>query len=186
MNKIKELRNLAELNFCERCFQYYRALIEPSIKEFLAKPLNDWLWVENQITQMAMKQKGVFRTKEIIIPNKGEEEKFANQIDAEKFRETNRWSFKKKIDYLHAEGILQDFSYKVLDKARHARNKIHGEPILTELTEQDYALFSVANAIVSQLWRPTLFEDKAEIDSFLKNNAEKIAELFLKQSNNII
>jgi hypothetical protein len=183
MAKIQQLRSLAELNFCERCFEYYKALIEPSIKALLAKPLNDWVWVEDQITQMVMKSEGVFKTEEIIIPDKGEEEKYANQIDVKRFREiySNRWGFKRKIDYLHEKGILQESSYKLLDKARKARNKIHGEPFLTELTEQDYALFSVANKIVSQLWRVVLFKGNEEFNSAVKSNAEKVAEWALSK-----
>jgi hypothetical protein len=70
---------------------------------------------------------------------------------------------------------------KLLDRARKARNKIHGEPILTELTEQDYALFSVANKIVSQLWQVVLFEGNEEFNSMLKLNAEKVAEWALSK-----
>lgn len=181
MGMIQDLRRFAELNLCEPCFQKYKALIEPNIKALLSKPLNDWVWVEDQITQMVMKSEGVFKTEEIIIPAKGEEEKFANQIDVKKFREINSWGFKRKIDYLHKKGILQEPSYKLLNKAREARNKIHGEPFLTELTEQDYALFSMANTVVSQIWRVILFKQNTELDSILMSNAEKVAELFLSK-----
>ena len=97
MDKIQRLRSLAELNFCKRCFELYKALIEGSIKTLLTKPLNDWAWIEYQITQMVMKTEGVFKTNEIIIPDRNEVEKYADQIDVKKFREINgTWSFQKE------------------------------------------------------------------------------------------
>jgi hypothetical protein len=176
------LRNLAELNLCENCFQKYKALIEPTIKNWLAKPLSDWRQAEAYVTQIAMKTKGVFKGKTWVISfNKGEEEKVADYIDVKAFRRIEKiMGFKDKIDYLHKNEILQDSSYSLLDKAREARNKIHAEPILAELSEEDYTLFSMASWIASQIWSAIRFDWEDEIVTNIKSNTEKVAEQWLK------
>lgn len=60
MRTIKDLRKLAELNFCDRCFQEYKALIEPTIEGWLLVPLADWRQIDSEITQMVMKNEKVF------------------------------------------------------------------------------------------------------------------------------
>jgi hypothetical protein len=175
------LRSLAELNLCENCFQKYKALIEPSIKGYLSQPLSDWRQAESEITQIVMKTKGVFKGNTWVLRfNKGEEEKAADYIDVKAFREIEKMGFKDKIDYLHNTGMLQDSSYVLLDKARQARNKIHIEPILAELSEEDYALFSMASWISSQIWSAMRFDWEKEIIINIKSNTEKVAEQWLK------
>jgi cell fate (sporulation/competence/biofilm development) regulator YlbF (YheA/YmcA/DUF963 family) len=95
-------------------------------------------------------------------------------------RKIEKMRFKDKIDYLHKNGILQDSSYSLLDKAREARNKIHAEPILAELSEEDYALFSMASWITSQIWSAIRFDLEEEIIPNVKSNTEKVAEQWLK------
>lgn len=176
------LRSLAELNLCENCFQKYKALIEPTIKNWLAKPLSDWRQAESYVTQMAMKTKGVFKGKNWVISfNKGEEEKVADYVDVKAFREVEKWGFKRKIDYLHKKGILQDSAYRLMDMARVVRNTIHEEPLIAELSEQDYALFSVASAITSQIWSALMIDWGEDISSNIRSNAEKVAEQWLSR-----
>jgi hypothetical protein len=182
MVTIEYLRSLAELNLCKNCFQKYKALIEPTIKNWLAKPLSDWRQAESYITQMAMKTQGVFKGKTWVISfNKGEEEKVADYVDVKAFREVEKWGFKRKIDYLHKKGILQDSAYRLMDMARVVRNTIHEEPLIAELSEQDYALFSVASAITSQIWSALMIDWGEDISSNIKSNAEKVAEQWLSQ-----
>jgi hypothetical protein len=182
MVTIEYLRSLAELNLCDNCFQKYKALIEPTIKNWLAKPLSDWRQVESYVTQMAMKAKGVFKGKMWVISlNKGEEEKVADYVNVKAFREIEKWGFKRKIDYLHSKGILQDSAYSLMDMARLIRNTIHEDPLIAELSEQDYALFSVASAIASQIWSALMIDWGVAISSNIRSNAEKVAEQWLNQ-----
>jgi hypothetical protein len=182
MKTIEYLRSLAELNLCENCFQKYKALIEPSIKGYLSQPLSDWRQAESQITQIVMKTKGVFKGDTWVLAfDEGEEEKVAEYVDVNAFKEIKNWKFKWKIDYLHKNGILQDSSYRLLDKAREARNKIlHVEPDFVELSKEDYALFSKAKWITSQIWWSIWFDLKEETIADIKSNTEKVAEQWLK------
>jgi hypothetical protein len=181
MVTIENLRKLAELNLCKDCFWKYKAMIEPTIKIWLSQPLSDFRQAESEITQMVMKTKGVFKGKMWVLSfNKGEEEKVAEYIDVKAFRKIEKMRFKDKIDYLHENGILQDSSYRLLDKAREARNKIHAEPIVAELSEEDYTLFSMASWIASQIWSAMRFDWEEEIITNIKSNTEKVAEQWLK------
>lgn len=182
MITVEYLRSLAELNLCESCFQKYKALIEPSIRGYLSQPLRDWREAESQITQIAMKTKGVFKSDMWVLSfDKGEEEKVAEYVDVKAFRKIERMSFKDKIEYLHKNGVLQHFSYRLLDRARESRNKIHSEPILTELSERDYALFSMANWITSQILTAIRVNWGEEIVANIKSNVEKVAEQWLSR-----
>jgi len=182
MRTIEALRKFAELNLCKDCFWKYKALIEPTIKIWLSQPLSDWRQAESQITQMVMKTKGVFKGKTIIISlDKGDEDKCANQLDVKAFRRIEKWGFKQKIDCLHENGILQDSSYRLLDRAREVRNKIHVEPVVAELSEQDYILFSMASAITSQIWSAMMQGWEENISANIRSNAEKVAEQWLSR-----
>lgn len=181
MVTIEHLRKLAELNLCKDCFWKYKIMIEGNIKILLSQPLSDFRQAESQVTQMVMKTKGVFKGKTWVLSfNKGEEEKVADYIDVKAFRKIEKMGFKDKIDYLHEKGILQDSSYKLLDKAREARNKIHVEPIVAGLSEQDYTLFSMASWITSQIWSAMMIDWEEEIITNIKSNTEKVAEQWLK------
>lgn len=183
MVTIEYLGKIAELNLCQICFQKYKAIIEPSIKHYLSQPLSDFRQAESQITQIVMKTRGVFKGNIWILSfNKGEEEKVAEYIDVNAFRKIEKMGFKDKIDYLHKNGILQGSSYIILDKAREARNKIHAEPILAEISEEDYTLFSMANWITSQIWSAMRFDWDEEITANINSNTEKVAEQWLKTS----
>ncbi len=174
------------MNLCENCFQKYKALIEPSIKGYLSQPLSDWRQAESYVTQIAMKTKGVFKQGKtwVMSFDKGEEEKVAEYVDVKAFRKIEKLGFKDKIEYLHENGILQDYSYRLIDKARKARNKIHAEPIVAELLEEDYTLFSMASWITSQIWSALMIDWGEDISSNIRSNAEKVAEQWLSRVKN--
>ncbi|MBU4220687.1 MAG: hypothetical protein KKA10_03545 [Euryarchaeota archaeon] len=182
MKTIEDLRNLVKLNLCESCFQKYKALVEPSIREWLFEPISDWKKVESHVTQMVMKTNGVFKGKMIFISlDKGSNEKYSDEVDVNGFQEIKKWSFKRKIDYLHKKGILQDASYRFLDKAREVRNRIHDE--FAQFSEQDLTLFYIASVVTYQIWSATMLEWGEDISVFLKSNAEKVAEQCLLKIN---
>ncbi len=183
MRTIESLRKVAELNLCKDCFLKYKALIEPTIKIWLSQPLSDWRQAESQITQMVMETKGVFKGKTWVLSfNKGEEKKVAEYVDVEAFRKTEKMTFKDKIDYLHKSGIIQDSSYRLLDEARKARNKIHSEPIVAKLSDEDYTLFSIASWITGQIWSAMRFNWEENTAINIRSNAEKVAKQWLSRN----
>jgi hypothetical protein len=107
MPRVDNLRKLAELNLCERCFKMYKAIIEPTIKKWLFTPLDEWRRAESYILQTTMRVAGAYKTSVNVIYIK--EEELASQaelIDVETFRKIMHWSFKRRIDYLHKIGRL--------------------------------------------------------------------------------
>jgi len=68
-----------------------------------------------------------------------------------------------------------------MDMARLVRNTIHDEPLTAELSELDYALFSVASVITSQIWSALMIDWGEDISSNIRSNAEKVAEQWLGQ-----
>src|SRR4030065_1297476 len=175
MKTIKDLRQNAELNLCESCFQKYKMLIEPTIREWLSKPLSDWSEVESLVTRMVMKKKGVFKGKMIFISlDEDSNEKYSDEVDVKAFQKIKKWGFKHKIDYLHENGILQDSSYRFLDKVREVRNRIHDES--AQFSEQDRILFHLANVVTNQIYFVTMNGLGENISNNLKSNAEKFSE----------
>jgi hypothetical protein len=180
LTTIENLRKNAELNLCPDYFKKYRAIIEPSIINYLAQPLDDFRQAESQITQIVMKTKGVFRGDIWVLSmDEGDEKKVEDDIDVNAFKEIVKWTFKRKIDYLHKNGILQDSSYNILDKAREARNKIHTDPIVARLSIEDYTLFSMANGIASQIYTAFRFDRGEEETANLLSKTEKVAEQWI-------
>lgn len=98
-------------------------------------------------------------------------------VDVKAFIKIKKWRFIDKIKYLHKNGILQDSSYQLLDKARETRNRLHD---LFGFSEQDYALFRVAYVITNQLWNATMIEQK-DISIWLKSDAEKVVVNHIKR-----
>lgn len=180
---IKKLRKIAELNLCENCYGTYKAILEPTIKQWLFKPLNDWRQVESDITQMVMKLKGVFKTDKIFLSlDEDSNEKYANEVDVKTFRKISYgWGFKKKIQYLKKKGVLQDSSYNLLYRVNQIRNRIH-DPF-KEFSEQDFALFYWASAITRQIHSATVFSKLEHISENLKSNAENLAQQLLSRIN---
>lgn len=179
MGIIEDLRKRAESNFCERCFQEYKALIEPTIEYLLRFPFADWRQVESEVTQMVMKKKGIFKGKEFVYNlTENVEGKYADCVDGEALRANKQTlkSFYNKIKYLQDNGIIKESSFKLLYEAKEIRNNIHN---VSGFSEQDYTLFRVAHAITNQIWFAMMAERKDELATCI-SNSEKIAELWFK------
>lgn len=180
MKTIEDLREVAKSNLCKTCFQKYKALIEPSIEEWLSNPMDDWKEVESYITQMVMKRKEIFKGNSNIILislDKGSNGAFGVKVDEKFFKKIKKSSFKCKIDYLRKEGILQSSSYELLNKARDARNRIHD--VFAKFSEQDRNLFYVASIVTFHIWNATMGNWGDDISTNIKSNAEKFAEQYL-------
>jgi len=130
----------------------YKQLLEPNIQSAILSlrsvPLADWIQTELEITQIIMKNKGIFKGDIIVISLGKNEDENANLVDVKAFKEIKKWGFKRKIDYLHNTGVLQDSSYELLNKARETRNRFHD---LIAFTEEDYILFRLTYIITNQI-----------------------------------
>lgn len=177
---IEYLRKMAELNLCNRCFQVYKECLEPkiqsTIQSLLLRPLGDWTETESEINQMIMKDKGIFKSSSIVYSLGNDYNANATMVDVEAFNEITHWKLNKKINYLRHNGILQDSSYQLLEKARKTRNRIH-DPI--GFSKQDYDLFHAAFIITHQIWIATIIDQK-DTSIWFKTDAEKYAKQWLE------
>src|SRR5437667_532852 len=106
-SSVKSLRKFAELNLCPDCYPKYLALIEPQVERMALDSLYYWRMTESLVTQMVMKQEGVFKSRSVFLSlDEGESSKFADQVDYRVFRRISRWSFSRKNKYLHDNGSL--------------------------------------------------------------------------------
>jgi len=175
---IANLRRLAELNFGPQCYKQYKALIEPGIKSIIENYFSGWKNVESTVTQMVMKDKGVFKTELLVIApiSKSEQE----LVDFEAFNKIDKWPFKRKIKYLHKKNILRDSTFKLLDVLNHKRNTIHVPN--KNFSEQDLAAFSYASSIVFYILSTMVTKNPQKLNlDFIKDNAEKSAEYLLSK-----
>jgi hypothetical protein len=180
VDTVEHLRKMVELNFCNTCFEKYKEFIEPTIQgtiqSLLSRPLADWIEIESEITQIVMKSKGVFKGSAIVITLGKEDSEVAKMVDVKAFKAIKKWPFFDKIKYLYEIGILQDASYKLLDKARETRNRLHD---LIAFTDSDYELFHSALLITNQIWTTAMFEQK-DISIGLRKEVEKSAKQWLE------
>lgn len=172
---------MVELNFCNVCFEKYKEMIEPNIQATILslqmRPLTDWIEVESEITQIVMKQEGVFKGNIVVITLGKDEKTNTSMVDVEAFKKIKRWKIVNKINYLHKRGIIQDNTFQLLNKARETRNRLHD---LICFSEEDYTLFHAALIVTNLIWSSTMF-DQGEIGVQLKNNAEQLAKQWLEK-----
>ena len=180
---LKILRSVAKLNLCEKCYETYLALIEPTAKEFLLVPLSDWGEIESNITWMTLKSKGVFKKENHLVLELDEDESgegYSEIVDVEALREIQQeWGFMKKVRYLHEQGILKPFSFKLLIKLSKIRNKLH--KYAYRFTERELELFSQAKPLFTSLGFAVLWtRDQNKLKQIIEG-VEKQAEKLLSQ-----
>ena len=171
MMTIEQLRKLAELNLCESCYKKYTILLEPQIKEWLSEPIGDWRQVETNINDIMMKAKGFVRKTDSATLS----------LDREAFFEEmakDRWSFKRKIDSLHRQGVIKESVHDFLDKVRVIRNKIHGQ---NKFSKQDYSLFRQAKELTNAMVMPILFDLEDDVHQRLLARIENHAKQLLSR-----
>ncbi len=178
---IEDIRKLAESNMTPECYKTYLAIIEPNIKAIIPNYLKDWQNVEGYITMIVMRHMGIFKTSfSFISIDDDAEEIHGDQLNVTEFRKIKKWTFKQKIEYLNKEGILKENSYKLLDKLREKRNRIHEMDAV--FSEKDLQEFSMAHSIIFYI-HLTQQPIRVEEQNRMRDLAEKWAEESLKVIN---
>ena len=164
----EKLKKLAELNFCESCYSKYLILIHGEIEYLLSEPMSDWRQTEANIDIMWIKAKGFYRIVNSTV--------FSPHRNAfQKAKEEKLW---KKIEFLKEKGIMQEHTYKFLDKVSKRRNKIHPP---SKFSKQDYVLFLEAKRMTDAMFIPIVHELKNGIWKDHQANIEKQAKTLLEK-----
>jgi len=166
----ENMRKMAELNFCENCYQTYLALFHGRIEYLLSEPISDWRQVEADITLMTVKAKGAYKKTDpdLFSPN----EKAFEKIQKEKL-----W---KKLKILKEAGVFGDNLCRFLDEVGKIRNKIHPP---NKFSKQDYILFREANALTSTMLAPVLHDLKDDVWNRVLLGVENRAKWLLSKLN---
>jgi hypothetical protein len=148
---IEELREFAKLNMDEKCFKTYLQLIEPNIKQIIIQYLGGWQSIESYTTQIMMRVNGVYKTSTSVLFDIDEDkDKFQDLVDLEKYQKLEKFSFKRKIDFLLKNKIIGNSTYLLLDFLRKKRNKIHN--FQGYLSDEDRRWFEVGASILIDVY----------------------------------
>ncbi len=180
---LKQLRDIADLNLCEKCIPVYEKIIEPNIKPMIGGYFYYWKDMEWRVTVLVMQLEGVFKKKgSILIDFESSEEakRYSDEIDPERWNEINRFNFERKLKYLYKKGILGKSSYNLLETLRKNRNKKMHRPY-KDFGESDMIEFSYGAHIVQNIWLTIFAISDSDIIENMRKSAEKQAEVYLAE-----
>ncbi|CUR51622.1 protein of unknown function [Nitrosotalea devaniterrae] len=175
---LKQLRDLAELNLCDRCKPVYSQLLEPNIKSIVEGYFYYWKDMEWRVTVMVMKLEGAFKKSSFYLNIDSDfAAKNLDEINFEAYEKVNDKSLKWKIDYLHEKGIIGDSSHKLLDRLRLKRNeKIH-QPF-NDFVEQDLVNFMYGAHVIQNIWLTIFAGFEPQVIENMRNSVEKLSEMY--------
>ena len=170
----EKLKKMAELNFCQECYQKYLMFIHGEIDYLLSEPMSDWRQVEANINKLMMKAKGfVKKTNSTVI--------FPDIESYDEEMRKGRWGFKRKIDFLQKEEILGESLNSFLGRINEIRNRVHEER--TQFSTRDYGLFREAKELTSAILTPILFDLKDDVWKRYLADVENRAKCLLSKLN---
>jgi len=178
---LEELRAFAKLNMDEKCFKTYLQLIEPNIKQIIRKYFGGWNSIESDITQIIMRVNGVYKTSTSFIFDVGDDRnKFIDSVDLEKYKKFEKFTFKRKIDFLLKNKTIGKNTHKLLDFLRKKRNKIHDYD--GYLSDEDRRWFAVGLSVIYGVYiSVSRSNSESKKEKGLSENAEKIASQIMKE-----
>ena len=180
--RIDTLNKLAELNFCENCYEKYTQLIEPSIQKLMASPLAGWPETETYLTAIIWKDSGAYDLGTTVLVDFDFQE--IDDLPSEKVNKTllleiKKWPFSKKLAYLKKRKITTQNIHKLFDEARQTRNMIH--KFNYEFSEDDLELLRVTSNVAAQIQSVYCFKNLEPIKQRTMESLEESSKLILKK-----
>jgi len=177
---IEELRGFAKLNMDEKCFKIYLQLIEPNIKQIIRNYFGGWNLIESYITQIIMRVNGVYKTSTSVIFDVGDDRnKFLDLVDLKKYKKFEKFTFKRKINFLLKNKTIGENTYKLLDLLREKRNKIHDYD--GYISDEDRRGFAVGVSVLSGVYFSISRSNLEPKQNGLRENTEKMALQIMKE-----
>lgn len=175
---LKQLRDIAELNLCDKCKPVYIQLIEPNIKSTIEGYFYYWKDMEWRVTVMIMKQENVFKKSMVLFNLElNDAKKYSDEVDYDLWRKINNWKLERKLDYLYKNKTLGKSSYKLLETLRKKRNKKIHEPF-NDFIEQDLIEFSYGAHVIQNIWLTIFAGFEPKVVENMRNSAEKLSEMY--------
>ena len=179
VSRISELDALAKMNLPdERCYQVYKAMIEPNIKSMIESYFKDWQNIEMQVTSMVMKLKDIFTTSQIVTSMGERNQDFSLVKDAKQFHKIKRTNFSVKLECLLVNGIISPKMYDLLMHLAKRRNKIHEYNGI--FTEDDRILSAAGASLLHPTYLSTCFPSERDVWQYSIELNDKAAAQLLK------
>jgi hypothetical protein len=148
----------AKMNFQhEDCWHVYTSMIEPGIRHLLESYFRDWQKIEEDVTAIVMKHKGMFTTRQIITHIDENTTVCPEVRNVEEFRKIKRMFFSRKLCYLLRNALISQPIYDLLNRLAKRRNKIHEYNEL--LSEDDRILFAYGYSLLHATFTSRCFEE---------------------------
>lgn len=177
---LSDIRLELEEELCAKCYREYLKIIEPRIKSLIENYFRDWQYIESIVTLLAMNAAGIFKHKMGYrdVEKESAEDFGDDLLDPIIYEKIKSMSFKQKIDYLHMKGVIGDSLYKVLNRFRRTRNRIHQYSGV--ISEEDRTNFARIHAIVAPLLEAQSGRlDKATEDWLIHSTEESAMVMLL-------
>ncbi len=167
----------------KKCFETYLHLIEPKIKQIIRNYFGGWNSIESYITQIIMRVNGVYKTSTSFIFDAGDDRnKYIDSVDLKKYKKFERFSFKRKINFLLKNKTIGKNTYKLLDLLREKRNKIHNYD--GYVSDEDRRWFAIGASVLHGVYFSISRSNLESKQNELSENTEKMASQLMKELDN--
>lgn len=162
------------MNFLhEEDWQIFMAQIEPGIRQFIQEYFRDWQRIEEYVTSIVMKHKGMFTERMIVTRIEGEDATKWGVADVSKFQKDKRSMFKRKMEYLQTNGLISQPLFGLLMRLSERRNKVHDYD--ETLSDDDRVLFERGAALLHPTYLARCFEEQADTLKYIMLQADQEA-----------
>ena len=179
VSTVTQLSANAKMNLRhEDCWQVFTSIIKPQIEQLLSSYFIDWQLIEEHVTAMVMKHKGLFATRQIITRIDDTANAVDGLTDVKEFRKIKRLGFRPKICYLLKNELVADNVLELPYTLSKRRNKIH--EYAEVLTDDDRALFNLGFRLLHAFYTARCLDAETENMEFQMEQNEKEAIKYLK------
>jgi hypothetical protein len=179
VSTVAQLAASAKMNLRhEDCWQIFNAVIKPQVEQLISSYFSDWQKIEEDVTAIVMKHKGIFTSRLIITRIDDNATEVPQLRDAEEFRRIKRSSFKGKLCYLLDNKLISQPIYGLLSNLAKRRNRIH--EYAEVLTDDDRALFSYGYGLLHATYTARCFETERDYMAYQIEQNDKAAIELLK------
>ncbi len=178
VSTVTQLSANAKMNLRhEDCWQVFTSSIKPQIEQLLSSYFTDWQKIEEQVTAIVMKHKGLFTSREIHTRIPDDAIKVDGITDVVQFRKIKLWGFRRKICYLLRNELVSDQILHFLYCLSKRRNRIH--EYAEVLTDDDRTLFAYGQTLLHTTYTARCFEFDTDGLKYKMEQDEKDAIKFL-------
>ena len=179
VSTVAQLAANAKMNLRhEDCWQIFNAVIKPQIEQLIESWFRDWQKIEEDVTAIVMKHKGIF-TSRLVVTRIDDDARNVPQVrNVEEFRRIKRSSFRSKLCYLLDNKLISKPIFDLLANLAKRRNRIH--EYAEVLTDDDRTLFSYGYSLLHATYTAQCFGSEKDHMKYQIEQNDKTALRLLK------